>query len=225
MHKVLLSTALLSYCTALLWVPDAHATLISLGMQETGVNGDSIVTVATDSGTGVLSYSGAYGTFSFNTVSATGFPVVAQPIFLTNSIDVSTAAAGTLNIYITEQGLTLPLGAHEFLSTLTANQLLGSTASVTMGTLVSPSNQLYGDDVLAPVTTFMGLGVNADIDFSPALAGLYSETALYTIEAFGVGMANDTIDITSVPEPGSLAILSLGMLGIALIRRRLFMRL
>src|ERR1700712_3183119 len=81
----------------------ASASTISIGMQQTGVNGGAVTTVATGSGSAL--YSNTYGNFTA-TVTAVGTPSTLQ----TTSINLSNASAGTLYIYITEQGLTSPTG-------------------------------------------------------------------------------------------------------------------
>ena len=55
MRKALLSTALL-LCAPLLWASAAHATLISVGLQEAGVNGGAITNVKDDGGIGVVTF-------------------------------------------------------------------------------------------------------------------------------------------------------------------------
>jgi hypothetical protein len=72
MRKLLLAglAALLITSSA---VPRANAVLLSLGLQEAGVNGGAITTVATDnSSPGNLSFTGTYGNFSLGNTGAAG---------------------------------------------------------------------------------------------------------------------------------------------------------
>jgi hypothetical protein len=50
---------------------------------------------------------------------------------------------------------------------------------------------------------------------------MFSLTEVFTITAIaGGGTANDTIDLQAVPEPGTLALLGAGLIGLGFIRRR-----
>ena len=74
--------------SASLCAPAAHASLISIGLQEAGTNGGAVTTVATDNGIGGVSYAGAYGDFTLNQIQATGSPALVSP-------NTSTAARST----------------------------------------------------------------------------------------------------------------------------------
>ena len=66
-------------------VPKANAVLLSLGLQQAGVNGGAITTVATDAGSpGNLSFTGRYGSFGLGNTGAVGSPGEPQAILSTS---------------------------------------------------------------------------------------------------------------------------------------------
>jgi hypothetical protein len=214
--------ALAGLCSlAVFSVGTAHATpLISLGLSQ---DASTPATIATDSGTGSLSFNQAFGTFSDVNVSATGVPLVPQATFESTSIDTKSTQGGaqTLYIWITAQGLTQPASVANFLSGFTANIFSGNVSSVTETTYISATNQLFGG-VQQATETFMSAPSSASVvSVSPNLSGgPFSETEEYIIHLFGAGSANDSINMQAVPEPASMALLGLGMIGTGVVARR-----
>lgn len=212
MRSLLLATAALGLSGAL---AAAHADLISIGLSQ---DGGAISTVA--SGAGNAFFSGTFGAFAVNNISGTGTPPNPEPNLLTNSINVTTASAGhTLNVFITEQGLSSPIGINAFLSTFTSNAFIGKVASVGETTLLDIGNGLYGGTLLDS-QTFTTIGIATSLDATPNLAAPYSETAEFVVTSAGSGSVNDTINITKAPEPATFAILGVGLVGLGFIRRR-----
>jgi hypothetical protein len=207
----------------------AKADTISIGFAEAGTNGGAITTEATSTVLGVASVGAiTYGSFDINSVTAYGTGLTpgvpeSEPTLDSNSINVSTSTAGTLYVYVTEQGLTTDVSS--LLSTLTANSLQNDITSVVETTELSTTNALYAGSTPLDTYTFLSDGAQSA---TTAVSGLatYSETEVFAITASGVGTANDTIDLqagAAVPEAGSLSMLAAGLLGIALLglsRRR-----
>jgi hypothetical protein len=184
---------------AVLWAPTAIADTISIGLQQAGVNGGVITTVATGSGTaGVVGLS--YGSFTANNVSGTGSPPMALPAILNSSaLDVSGSAPATLNVFVTSQGNSLPAAIYNFLSTFTSNTLTPGW-TVTEATFVSATNALFSGTPLSTFS-FSNTGTNSQGAAGTVGAGLFSVTEEFTVSATTVGgSANSTIDL-SVPGP------------------------
>jgi hypothetical protein len=193
----------------------AKADTITVGLQETGVNGGAITPVDVST-LGSLAYDSTYGTFTVNLITANGTPGNPEPDLGTTTSNTSSTTAGTLYVYVTEQGLSSPTGVNSFFSSLTAN-VLPAGWTVTESTLVSTSNALYTGTGLDS-NSFTAIGTQTQSDGTPSLANPYSETEEYVITATGAGQTEDTIQLSqSVPEAGSLSMLAIGLLGVALL--------
>lgn len=201
----------------------AHADNISIGLQQAGINGGAITTVA--SGSGFASFVGGYGSFTFNSVSGTGSPILAEPSLASTSLDVQNSiGSDIIHVFVTQSGLTSPTGVNSFLSSFTSQTFTGAITLVVEQTFIDTGNGLYGGTLLAS-SNFTGLGSNSSVNSTPSLSNPYSETVEYTITATGAGRVNDTINIDAalpVPEPSSLLLSALGVGGLLLRKRRIW---
>lgn len=197
----------------------AQAGTISLGLQESGVNGGAITTEATGSLNGGAIFGGSYGSFSLTQIAASGVPGVATN-FSSTAINTSTSTAGTLFVYATETGLTGPLGQYNMLSGLTENFYSGAINAVSETTYADTSDATYGLSTKLSSAMFMSTGINDTVAMTPDFTAPYSLTEVYQIVATGVGESSSTISMTDVPEPGSLALLGTGLLALGLVIRK-----
>jgi hypothetical protein len=214
MIKRLLSVACL-LCGIALAVPlatNANAVVVTIGLQEAGVNGGAVTLVAT--GTGVAGVLGlSYGSFTVNNVSGTSF---GQQVINGNSFNATTTG-GTLAVFITASDLTMPTGA--FFSSFTNQILEGGVTSVQLLTFYNSNNAIFGTATPLGSMSFNSIGSGVQTSFLNSGAGPYSVTEEYIITSTGSGDASSTI-VVSVPESSTWAMMILGFFGVGFMAYR-----
>jgi hypothetical protein len=215
MLSALCSIALVAAATS------SNAATVTIGLQEAGFpsfqtagsTGSATVTSANFPG-------GVFGTFAIDSITGSSNPF-AFPIVVSGSSSLGTGTGGTLNVFVTVQGLTNPTGA--FFSGFTENAISGNT-SVQLLTFVDPNNGLFTGTPIGSAT-FTGLSSSSSgFNIDPALLtnpGGYSLTEEFIITTTGQGSALATITV-AVPEASTWAMIMLGFLGVGLVacRRR-----
>jgi hypothetical protein len=202
----------------------ADANTITINAGESPTFPPTFTTLATGGSPLILSPTVCCGVSNSFIVaaSAVGTPPLPSGQLDTSTIAVSATGPGTLFIWITEQGLTFPLGNEHITSGLTDNLEQGAISSVTLATFFDSTNGV-GPPNGTPLDSFGFTHIGAqtnDVGVSTG-PGPYSLQALYEVTATGAGNVNLTIDLTSaVPEPVTMVLLGSALVGLALLRRR-----
>jgi len=230
-HKGWLALATLT-AVFLLGMPQSSRASLEIALQETGVNGGAITVVDTEADFSTVTYTGTYGDFSVKVFggSSDNGATLSDLLDSTTSVENTTGGTKTLNLWITQSNYTLPVGA-----VLGVSSSLGG--SVSLGTLggtdifqayADKNNNLFGttDYTNGPQSATFN-GSSYDTGTAAGLFnnsnGVYSLTSDVTFVLSG-GKANysSEVDVTAVPEPGTvaLALTGLPILGLLWARRR-----
>ncbi|MFZ1906540.1 MAG: PEP-CTERM sorting domain-containing protein [Steroidobacteraceae bacterium] len=216
LNKTLICTALVG-ASALALAPLANAT----PELEVAIGSSGCSTVKATSNTGVVGWTGTDSTVHFTaiTLNAFGLPVSGPPDYLnSDTLDVHSSGSGTLYLCVTETGLSGPISTRALSSFASAELPRGWTVSET--TYADAANAAFGTADTLGTHAFATTGLATSV--TPlSIAGTFSLTEIYQITAVGGGTTSDSIDIAETPEPATLALLAVGLLGTAIgLRRR-----
>jgi len=134
------------------------------------------------------------------------------------SVSSSGASAGKITLTFVETNLTGPTGAQDFSAAL-SNTLFNATE--TSSVYVDTNNgSTAGVGTLIGTASATAPGSFSTLAGVANIAGEYSVSEVVTITATGAGANLSADDSVSVPEPGVLSLMGLGLSAVAFLRRR-----
>jgi hypothetical protein len=200
----------------------AHATL-EIALQEAGVNGGAVTVVGTAADFSAVSFTGTYGGYTITILGGSSDNGATLSDLLQSTTSVTNnSGANALHLYVTQTNYNLPAG-----SPLTITSSLGG--SITTPTLgLTNIFQAYADSTnhafgTGGFTNGLQSATASGTSYDTGTAagsftrsGEYSLTSEVNFALSVGGKANysSQVNVTSVPEPSTMALAGLGALGL-----------
>jgi hypothetical protein len=187
----------------------------------------------TDNGTGKISYSGTLGGFTITDLSVADLnPTNPYDVAFSSQDIYSATASDTLNIYVQVSNLTSPVGPVSIGTTASANFQGGAIQGWSTETYFDPAGNTGVAGLNELLSSASGgyttnVFTNTSAGSSAATTSPFSYTVEFSLDlltdefANAAGASTDVhIPNIAVQEPASVAVLSVGLLGLLAFRRR-----